>query len=101
MNNTPENNNEAAFEAELFRSLKSFGYLFPENIQQVEAFEKLHGNHSVDTPTLKDILSEDHGDSFSNNINLDMGIAAYSNPDDPFPDLGDDADNDPENLKSI
>lgn len=85
MNNTPDNKEEAAFEAELFHSLKSYGYLFPENIYQVKAFENLYGNYAADTPILQNILTKDAGDPFVESIDLDMGIAAYSNQDDQFP----------------
>lgn len=101
MINNSENNNEAAFEAELYNSLKLYGYLFPENVPQVEAFEQLYGKNTVNTPLIEDILSADVDASLADTIDLEMGIAAYSNPDDQFPELLDDEPNGPENNDQL
>jgi hypothetical protein len=98
MNNIPENNDEAAFEAELFHSLKSCGYLFPENVSEVEAFEQLFGTQATDTPSIQDILAANTSASPADIFDLeDMGLAAYSNPDDQFPELPDEDSIEPKN----
>ncbi len=100
MINNPENSNEEAFEDELYNSLKFYGCLFPENVAQVEAFEQLYSKDSIDTPLIEDILSADN-DSFGDTIDLNIGLAAYSNPDDQFPDLPDKDSTDPENNNQL
>lgn len=96
MNNS-ENNKETAFEAELYNSLKFYGYLFPENVPQVETFELLYGGQSVDTPLFQDVLSVDNDAPFTDIIDLEIGLAAYSSPDNQFPDLPDEESTDSEN----
>jgi hypothetical protein len=90
MKKIPENNNEDVFEAELFHSLKSYGYLFPENVSEVEAFEELFGTQMTDTPSIQNVLAADTKSSSVDIFDLeDMSLAAYSNLDDQFPELPD------------
>lgn len=85
MNSNFENDKEAAFEAELFNSLKSYGYLFPENIPEVESFEKLHRTDGIEIPSIEDIFSGNKGRTLADFFDLDMNLAAYSGPDEQFP----------------
>jgi len=95
MNNT-EINNEKKFEDELFSSLKFYGYLFPENVPQVEVFEHLDHKITLDPPSIEEILSTDSDASFVNITDLEIGLAAYSNPDDGFLDIPEEDVDDPE-----
>ncbi|MEO6669296.1 MAG: hypothetical protein ABIN36_07460 [Ferruginibacter sp.] len=96
MNYNPEMNNEKKFEDELFNSLKFYGYLFPENVSQIEAFEGLHNESIVNAPSINDILLLESGASVDNSINLEIGLAAYSSSDDTFLDIPEEDSEDPE-----
>ncbi len=93
MKHNLEYNSEAAFEDELYNSLKLYGYLFPETVSEVEMFEKLDNGEILEAPLLQDILSSDAETLHSDNIDLEIGLAAYSSPDDEFPKLPDDSSN--------
>ena len=41
---------EQKFEQKLFHSLKRYGYLFPETINDVDKFEELYGDTQIDIP---------------------------------------------------
>jgi hypothetical protein len=91
------NNNEAAFEAELYNSLKFYGYLFPENVEEVEAFEQLQDQNIGETPSLHNIISTDTDTLLSNSVDLEIGLAAYSSPEHEFPKFPDEMPDDQEN----
>jgi hypothetical protein len=78
-----------AFELELYQSLKSYGYLFPENIRDVEKFETLYGNTEIETPDTIDLSKEKDFPGLQVLRNIDFGfpanIAAFtSNEDESF-----------------
>ncbi len=98
MNNNPENINEAAFEAELYDSLKFYGYLFPENVRDVELFEKLYGKNEVKSPVVGDILSKEDDNLWRASIDSNMSLAAYASEDDQFPEIPGEESDDIENT---
>jgi hypothetical protein len=76
------NKNTDNFELNLFRSLKSYGYIFPASIKDVEKFEELYGNTDINAPShfkfpeetkIEDIIGVD--------FNTFQNIAAYGNSD--------------------
>jgi hypothetical protein len=76
-----ENNGELSFEAELYNSLKFYGYLFPENVQEVEIFEQLYNKDIVEPLSFHSVLSKDSRTSQAETLDIELGLAAFSNPD--------------------
>lgn len=98
METTQQNKEEAAFEAELFNSLHFYGYLFPEGAEQVRAFEKRHSNDNKETLPLEKILSAAIDLFRLDHIDIDMGIAAFSDPDEQLPELPDGGTTNPDDT---
>lgn len=70
---------EKEFEKKLFHSLKYFGYLFPENIDDVDKFEELYGDTQIDVPEHLE-LEESHNSNAESILDFDFSnrIAAFS-----------------------
>jgi hypothetical protein len=49
-NTNDKNGVEKSLEDEVFLSLKSYGYLFPETPKEVERYEELYGTTEIDVP---------------------------------------------------
>ncbi len=89
MKNNKEHNNseDQAFEFELFNSLKSYGYLFPENTQDVVKFEELYGNTDIEIPS--NIKLPSHEDILKLkgvDFEVPMDIAAFISDEDTLPE---------------
>jgi hypothetical protein len=89
MQSTPENINENVFERELFNSLKFYGYLFPENVSEVDKFEKQFKKINKAAPGIGNILPLNNQFSAAENFDLNLSIAAYSDEENQFPEFPD------------
>ncbi|HEY4193935.1 MAG TPA: hypothetical protein VGM63_00250 [Mucilaginibacter sp.] len=82
-----ENNNEKTFESELYNSLKFYGYLFPENVLQVERFDKLFDVINSGAPGLENLFPLNNQFSNPESFDLNLSIAAYSDENSQFPEF--------------
>jgi len=80
MTHNPQGNNnvEKSFESDLFFSLKSYGYLFPENTKEVERFEDLYGNTEIDVPMEFEPVLPDNVLISNADFTKGLGVAAFS-----------------------
>lgn len=100
-----EKKNSNAFEVELYYALKSYGYLFPETIKEVERFEKLYGDTEITIPSdieLPKIIKKLNNQSLEDvDFNLSMNKAAFSSNNDSFNLPGDLFNDDSNESKTI
>ena len=85
---------EEKFEKELLQSLRYYGYLFPESLEDVERFEMLYGDTEIEVPEHLDSLEKiKPNDEFQPGFNFSNNIAAFSANNqhdfDLFDELGD------------
>ena len=99
MNNN-QYNKEKKFENELHTSLKFYGYLFPENENEVISFEKLYGKTEIEVPSFEKIFSKSYLSLESDIFDLNMRLAAFSPTGNQLPTfLNDDSVNDFDSSK--
>lgn len=75
------------FEIDLFKSLRSYGYLFPVTREDVDRFEELYGDTDIESPEIDEIidttllgLKESNQDVFM--LDAEFNIAAFSSDED-------------------
>ena len=99
MNNN-QDNKEEKFENELHASLKFYGYLFPENENEVIVFDKLYGKTEIETPSFEKLISISDIALDSDIVDLNMRSAAFSPRENQMPTfLNDDSIKDIDSSK--
>lgn len=70
---------EQEFEKKLFYSLKRYGYLFPENKQDIEKLEELYGDTEIEIPAhLQNLNVPKADEELPSDFDVDYRVAAFS-----------------------
>jgi len=87
--NKKDKKNDQLFEHEFYKALNFYGYLLPNNSNDIERFEELYGKTEIDTPSLIELPKTKSEKSIpllgEMNFDLSLGVAAFtSNENDSF-----------------
>jgi hypothetical protein len=84
------------FELILFNSFKSYGYLFPKTIEDVERFEELYGTTEIQTPDFKKSIPNEF--NLENiDFNFESSLAAFKGSENELSDFSDEGFEDDKN----
>lgn len=74
---------EKEFEERLFCSLKSYGYLFPRNENDIERFENLYGDTEIEVPEhLRNSILPNNDPNLNFDFEVNYNVAAFTNEND-------------------